>query len=211
MWILLVIRPRTLLDYIRMCRLYGMTMSDIRMQEAWAMAHWLARSEPPAYGIEDDTGSAYDLILWPDFAVTRVDVGSELLKGATRIYQAVPGSARLGFLTLQPDGRMKFHEQSISFIPFSTYDLGSRPAQSLCVRYSPPTRTTGQPQRLAPLPPRAATMIRHDVALSSQRFHLASAKDASLAPQAIPDSPFYGKLIRTTIKPSDCRLLAINM
>src|SRR5215207_2943395 len=39
MWILFVIRPRTLNDFIRLCRLYGMTMSDIRMQESWAMAH----------------------------------------------------------------------------------------------------------------------------------------------------------------------------
>src|SRR5207253_1014354 len=49
MWILLVVRPLTHLDYIRMCRLYGMTMSDIRMNEAWAMAHWLSREKPPAF------------------------------------------------------------------------------------------------------------------------------------------------------------------
>ncbi len=66
MWILFILRPRTLDDYVRMCRLYGMTMSDIRMQEAWAMAHWLARADPPAYGIENDNASFYDLLLWPD-------------------------------------------------------------------------------------------------------------------------------------------------
>ena len=90
MWILLVLRPRTMTDYVRMCRLYGMTMSDIRMQEAWAMAHWLAKSEPPAFGIEDDASSAYDLLLWSDCAITRCDEGAETPQGASRIYSAVP-------------------------------------------------------------------------------------------------------------------------
>ena len=49
-------------------------MSYIRMQEAWAMALWLARAEPPAYGIENDEASSYDLLLWPDSAITRSDV-----------------------------------------------------------------------------------------------------------------------------------------
>ena len=54
MWILLVIKPRTLTDFIRLCRIYGMTMADIRMKEAWAMAHWLSRDVPPLFSIEDD-------------------------------------------------------------------------------------------------------------------------------------------------------------
>ncbi len=86
MWILLVVRPRTYLDYVRMCRLYGMTMSDIRMSEAWAMAHWLSRADPPAFGIEDDANSHYDLVLWPDSSITRIDAGSQLSEGCTRIY-----------------------------------------------------------------------------------------------------------------------------
>ncbi len=36
MWILLNLRPRTLPDFVKMCRLYGMTMADVRMQEGWA-------------------------------------------------------------------------------------------------------------------------------------------------------------------------------
>lgn len=46
MWIMLVIKPRTLTDFVRLCRLYGMTMADVRMQEAWALAHWLAHQDP---------------------------------------------------------------------------------------------------------------------------------------------------------------------
>ena len=51
MWILLVIRPRTYEDFGRLCRLYGMTMADVRFREAWAMAVWLAREG--LYEIED--------------------------------------------------------------------------------------------------------------------------------------------------------------
>lgn len=43
MWILLVRRPKTYQEFERMCREYGMTMANIRFQESWAMARWLAR------------------------------------------------------------------------------------------------------------------------------------------------------------------------
>jgi hypothetical protein len=43
MWILFVKRPPTYQEFERMCRDYGMTMANIRFQEAWAMAHWLQR------------------------------------------------------------------------------------------------------------------------------------------------------------------------
>lgn len=43
MWILFVKKPGTYQDFESMCREYGMTMANIRFQEAWAMAHWLAR------------------------------------------------------------------------------------------------------------------------------------------------------------------------
>lgn len=43
MWILFVKRPRTYQEFERLCRDYGMTMANIRFQEAWAMAHWLRR------------------------------------------------------------------------------------------------------------------------------------------------------------------------
>jgi hypothetical protein len=43
MWILFVKRPGTYQEFESMCRDYGMTMANIRFQEAWAMAHWLSR------------------------------------------------------------------------------------------------------------------------------------------------------------------------
>lgn len=45
MWILFVMQPRTYQDFERLCRAYGMTMANIRFQEAWAMAHWLKREQ----------------------------------------------------------------------------------------------------------------------------------------------------------------------
>jgi 5-methylcytosine-specific restriction endonuclease McrA len=41
MWILFVYQPKTYEVYKMLCRKYGLTMADIRFQEAWAMAHWL--------------------------------------------------------------------------------------------------------------------------------------------------------------------------
>lgn len=209
MWIMLVIRPRTLFDYIRLCRLYGMTMSDIRMQEAWAMAHWLARAEPPAYGIEDDEASIYDLLLWPDSAITRADTGQPLPEGSQRIHAGVTGASCLGFLTLRPDGRIRLHEQPVAFIPFSTYELGDRPAQSLCIRYAPPDRKNGQPQQIAPLAPRGLTLLSHAVRRPDQAFRLASAK-ASGTQELPANAPPYGRLITTKLPSAECRLEPVD-
>ena len=43
MYILLLNRPKTYNEYEKLCRDYCLTVSDIRFQEAWAMAIWLAR------------------------------------------------------------------------------------------------------------------------------------------------------------------------
>lgn len=211
MWIMLVIRPRTREDYIRMCRLYGMTMSDIRMQEAWAMAHWLAKAEPPAFGIEDDTASLYDLLIWPDSAITRIDANGNIPTGASRIYASQSGVAILGFLTIQADGRLKLYEQPLAFIPFSTYDLGHRPAQSLCIRYTPPDRKNGNPQRISLLPPRGMTLVSHAIRLPNQSFRLIS--DDAAHPFALdlpPDAPSHGKFISTRKSSRECRLITVN-
>lgn len=53
MWILFVKRPRTYQEFEKLCRDYGMTMANIRFQEAWAMARWLERDG--LYGIDDDS------------------------------------------------------------------------------------------------------------------------------------------------------------
>ena len=43
MWLLFVKRPGTYQEFERLCREYGLSMADIRFQEAWAMARWLQR------------------------------------------------------------------------------------------------------------------------------------------------------------------------
>jgi 5-methylcytosine-specific restriction endonuclease McrA len=43
MWILFVYKPTNYNDFKNLCRKYGLTMADIRFQEAWAMARWLHR------------------------------------------------------------------------------------------------------------------------------------------------------------------------
>ena len=43
MWILFTKRPNTYQEYEKLCREYGLTMANIRFQEAWAMARWLER------------------------------------------------------------------------------------------------------------------------------------------------------------------------
>lgn len=42
MWILFVKRPTTYQAFEKLCREYGLTMANIRFQEAWAIARWLA-------------------------------------------------------------------------------------------------------------------------------------------------------------------------
>jgi HNH endonuclease len=44
MWILLAERPRTYEEFKKLCRMHGLTMADVRFQEAWAMAVWLAKA-----------------------------------------------------------------------------------------------------------------------------------------------------------------------
>jgi hypothetical protein len=51
MWILLTKKPTTYEDFHDLCREYGMTMANIRFEEAWAMAKWLNREGK--YSISD--------------------------------------------------------------------------------------------------------------------------------------------------------------
>lgn len=53
MWILFTKRPETYQEFEKQCREYGMTMANIRFQEAWAMAHWLSKEE--LYVIGEDS------------------------------------------------------------------------------------------------------------------------------------------------------------
>jgi hypothetical protein len=43
-YILLRFRPRTYSEFVSMCRKHGLTMADIRFQESWAFAAWLAHT-----------------------------------------------------------------------------------------------------------------------------------------------------------------------
>ena len=43
MWLLFTLLPSTYQEYEKLCRDYGLTMANIRFQEAWAMARWLER------------------------------------------------------------------------------------------------------------------------------------------------------------------------
>lgn len=43
MWLLFHFRPKTYDEYEKLCREYGLTMANIRFQEAWAMAEWLKK------------------------------------------------------------------------------------------------------------------------------------------------------------------------
>lgn len=54
MMILFTNRPGTYQEYLAQCREYGLTMSSIRVQEAWAMAIWL--SKQGKYDIKDISG-----------------------------------------------------------------------------------------------------------------------------------------------------------
>lgn len=51
MWILLTKKPNTYEEFHELCRQYGMTMANIRFEEAWAMAKWLNREGK--YSISD--------------------------------------------------------------------------------------------------------------------------------------------------------------
>jgi len=43
MWILFTKKPSTYQEFEKLCRKYGLTMANIRFEEAWAMAKWLAK------------------------------------------------------------------------------------------------------------------------------------------------------------------------
>ena len=42
-WILLHLRPKTKKNFYKLCREYGLTMANIRFDEAWAFAKWLKK------------------------------------------------------------------------------------------------------------------------------------------------------------------------
>lgn len=53
MWLLFTKQPSTYEEFAKLCRDYGMTMANIRFEEAWAMAKWLERDG--VYSISPDS------------------------------------------------------------------------------------------------------------------------------------------------------------
>lgn len=53
MWLLLTKRPTTYQEFAHLCRAYGLTMANVRFEEAWAMAKWLEREGN--YDISEDS------------------------------------------------------------------------------------------------------------------------------------------------------------
>ena len=43
MWLLFAYKPKHYDEYEKLCRKYGLTMANIRFQEAWAIAEWLRK------------------------------------------------------------------------------------------------------------------------------------------------------------------------
>jgi hypothetical protein len=146
MWILYEIRPTSKRDLARLCRLYGMTMSSIRFDEAWAMAVWLEREGRYKIATAADF---FDVLLWPDNAVTRRFTSSEPAhEGVQILATSVPGDAVLGFVSTR-NGIVKpsqyYTELPLSDVPFA-YELGDRPITDIAIWPTQHSRT--------PMPPR---------------------------------------------------------
>lgn len=146
MWILFSFRPRTLLDFVRMCRLYGMTMADVRMQEGWAMAHWLQKV-PGTQFLLDSPQKPSTILAWPDGGITRCWPGDEVpgRHGARVLFDAAYPEQHIVALAHFPlaGNSGKIRVQALRYrvgnIPFSHYFDGND-GQSLGITYTPPKR-----------------------------------------------------------------------
>lgn len=162
MWILFVLRPKSLRDFMQMCRLYGMTMADIRMQEAWAMAQWLARSTETDYRIANPENEAYDIFLWPGNRITKLEAGSippSSHAPATLVARSVGGDRHLVAISQESSGRLFQTDVPNEFIPFSDYDLSPRSPAALSFRFSAGNSKKSSPPTLLPIIPRDHTVI----------------------------------------------------
>lgn len=145
MWILFSFRARTLPDFVRMCRLYGMTMADVRMQEGWAMAHWLRKIETDRYVI--DTGDTEcQVLIWPDGGITRCWSTDEVpAKGSSHVWfdRALPNQHVLALACLRNADSANWHVHAfgsrVGNLPFSHY-FPAEGAECLAISYTPPKR-----------------------------------------------------------------------
>lgn len=145
MWILIEIQPRTKFDFGRLCRIYGMTMASVRFDEAWAMAIW--REREGRYQIAALT-DRYDLVIWPDNAITRrYTSGEPAPSGAQILASDVQGDRTFCFVA-SADGvnaNLRYYEFDVARIPF-VYPLDTRPPTDIAIW---PTAKGG-----VPMPPR---------------------------------------------------------
>lgn len=158
MWILFSFRPRTLTDFVRMCRLYGMTMADVRMQEGWAMAHWLQKGQGTSF-ILDSADRECQILAWPDGGLTRCWTDDDVpgKQSATILFNAAYPTQHLLAIAHSPHHgtpltRVQAIRMRVGSIPFSHYFEGEN-GESLAISYTAPKRkqinaTAGQP----PLP-----------------------------------------------------------
>jgi hypothetical protein len=109
-------------------------------------------------------------------------------------------------LAVSGDGRLRVYEQPLSFIPFSTYNLGTLPPQALALHYVPPKRKTGDPQRLQPLPPRGLTLVAHAIRRPGQRLEVRAKGQNAFTP--LPDAPTLGRLLRIAGPVAECEIRA---
>lgn len=167
MWILFTYRPRSLHDYVHLCRLYGMTMASIRMQEGWAMAEWLEEDPRVAYEIDGrDPDRLSNILLWEnDGAMTRCWAGEEFDTGAQLLHQDVSPDESIIFVAVGPHPsddekqRVTAYRKAVEKIPFSHYCEDN--PQALAIRYVAPKRGTEPPTpaEFRPLPPRGMILL----------------------------------------------------
>ncbi|MBD3947600.1 hypothetical protein [Nocardioides ganghwensis] len=165
MWILIEIQPYTKYDFGRLCRIYGMTMASVRFDEAWAMAVW--REREGRYQIAAVAGE-YDLIVWPDGAVTRRFASGEPSPHGTQILASeVQGGDVFCFLA-SPDGvkaNLRYYECDVARIPF-VYPLDSRPPTDIAIW---PTAKGG-----VPMPPRGLQLHSWVLRRPDEEVHLSA-------------------------------------
>jgi len=168
MWILLEYEPRTLADYIKLCRLYGMTMANIRMQEGWGMGHWLAKD--PAYTYEMEGDKTYelnkksDILLWNDNGITRRWSSDEVDGNFDVIAEDIAHTDFVYFLAVRSkEGsdqfRVETYRKKVKDIHFSHYFEND--SEALAVNYSPPDRSAKPPEpaEFPPQPPREMHLL----------------------------------------------------
>ncbi len=160
MWILLTFRPRSLPDYITMCRLYGMTMADIRMREGWAMTHWVQAVQGVAYRMEEDHDQC-SVVRCADGALVRHWAG-EQPAGSNELFGGVLPTDEIAVVYVSaPDasGRctVAYWRQSVRDLPFSHYFPGS--PSHLAFSFTPPNREKNTQIKYKPRPPYGAAVV----------------------------------------------------